>query len=295
MARRKQRFEVVRHRITIPSLDTRIKLVPFSDVHRHHPACDVERWKHFLERCRKDDDEYTLYLSLGDLDDLCSDSERKILNDDELHESTKYNLDQYAAAQTLRLADELRFMKGRLIGMVSGNHLWDFDQQGQWAREGIFTTTDLLCRELQTKWLGSLAFIRVSVKVANRGGRHSIDIVAAHGKAGGKLVGTSINQVKDLKEIFPTADVYCQGHDHQKGCWPITCLEVTNQMTVKQKRQWLCRTGSFLRGYVPGCDSYVVGRLYRPTDLGVIRGEIDFRRDKEGGADSIVKDIHFWS
>lgn len=287
MARRKQRFEVVRHNITIPSLSTRIKLVPFSDVHRHHPACDVDRWKAFLERCQADDDEYTLYLSLGDLDDMCSDSERKILNDDDLHESTKYNLDQFIRRQTLDLADEIGFMKGRLIGMVSGNHLWDFS-------DGT-TTTDLLCERLKTKWLGSLAFIRISVKVENRGGRYAVDIVAAHGKAGGKLVGTSINQVKDLKEIFPSADCYLQGHDHQKGAWPITCLEVTQLMTVKQKRQWLVRTGSFLRGYVPGCDSYVVSRLYRPTDLGVVRGEIEFRRDKDGGKDGVVKDIHFWA
>ncbi len=92
--------------------------------------------------------------------------------------------------------------------------------------------------------------------------------------------------------------IYQSHKVHRAGEWPTTYLQALGRkgnLILRQKRQWLCRSGSFLRGYVPNTDSYVVGRLYRPNDLGVIRGEIDVRRDRTEGGDSLAKDIHFWS
>jgi len=62
-------------------------------------------------------------------------------------------------------------------------------------------------------------------------------------------------------------------------------------MKIKQLEQYLCRSGSFMRGYVPGKASYVVQGLYRPSNLGSIQLLIGFRRDKRKGEDRIVTEI----
>ena len=98
--------------------------------------------------------------------------------------------------------------------------------------------------------------------------------------------------------IFPTADLYIMGHDHRKGAVPTSTLEVVTgargKLITKQKRQWLCRSGSFLRGYVENEPSYVAGALMRPTDLGTIRIEVKVTRETRGGTDLMAKDIHVW-
>jgi hypothetical protein len=131
----------------------------------------------------------------------------------------------------------------------------------------------------------------------SNGKRHGtsffIYIVACHGRAGGKLAGSSINQVEDLKKIFPIADIYIMGHDHQRGAWPTSILLPGDQGTgIKQKRQFLARSGSFKKGYTSGVASYEVGSLYRPSDMGAVQFSISLHRQKEkNGYERIITDI----
>ena len=72
------------------------------------------------------------------------------------------------------------------------------------------------------------------------------------------------------------------------------------EIVIQQKRQWMARSGSFLKGYVENESSYVTDRLYSPSDLGVIRFDIDFKRitgknQKTGGHTDVLRpDIHVW-
>ena len=283
--------------IHLPNINTRFTIKPFGDVHRNAPACEEERWLNFLEWC-KEDDAYTRYLVMGDVDDIISASERVVFSDRKIHESTRSVMDDFAEAKTNDTIKEIGFMKNKTLGMIQGNHYWEFDAGD--------TSTSRICKALNCKWLGFLSYIRLAFRFGKRGHRVSIDIVACHGKAGGKLVGTSINQVDDLRRIFPAADIYIMGHNHKKGALPASALIANStggegEVVLHQKRQWLARSGSFLRGYVPDQSNYVTGRLYAPTDLGVIRFDVDFKRmqgknEKTGGTTDVIRpDIHVWS
>jgi hypothetical protein len=104
-------------------------------------------------------------------------------------------------------------------------------------------------------------------------------------------MGTSINQVDDLTRIFPIADLYIEGHDHQRGAWPKSVLLPTNRGgDIKQKRQFLCRSGSFKKGYCEGVSGYEVGRLLRPSDLGAVVFKISVHRDQRE-TDRLILDI----
>jgi len=226
---------------------------------------------------------------MGDPNDFASWKERKILSShaSDLHETTTAKLGNIAEQDTNSFIREVIFMKNKTIGVITGNHKWDFTNK---------TNSDQrIATALNAKYLGDLAYIRIVLMQEGR--VVNLDIVAHHGKAGGKTAGNTINQVDDLRRIFPIADIYLMGHDHKRGVWPESTLIVqTNhkngQIVIKQKRQLLCRTGSFMRGYVDNHDSYVADRLLRPCELGTIKLETRVKRDRTGGMDSSVADTH---
>lgn len=292
MSKNEAVFTTLYKKIELPSYNTQLIIQPFGDVHRDSPNCAVEKWKRSIDWMKKEHNPNTYYLPMGDLNDFASKSEREILINQKLHESTRKNIDDAMALKPIsRIAGEISFMKPNLLGCLEGNHFWQFDT-GQ-------TSTQILCDRLGCKWLGDICYIRLAIHFKNRTCYTIIDIIAAHGRAGGKLAGTTINQVDDLKRIFPNADLYLEGHDHHRGAFPTSVLEAhpsaNDELNIKQKRQWLGRTGSFLKGYVEGEQSYVVKRLLKPTDIGIIRFMIDFKRIRNDGRDIIIKDIHCWS
>jgi hypothetical protein len=223
---------------------------------------------------------------MGDYDDLCSSSERDILNNPKLHESTSKNLDKYAESKVNDLCKELSFMKGRLIGLIGGNHFWNFPS-------GI-NSDQMMAQKLECKFLGVSSFIRLSIPVH---GTHTetIDIWAHHGKGAGRLVGGSINTVEHMRDIGE-ADIYLMGHSHHKAAVTagskLFLKGYGKNMSVQYKKQWLVRTGSFLRGYVDGETSYVADAAMRPTDLGVIKIILTPYRDCKNGRDISGIDIH---
>ena len=258
-----------------------IYIIPFGDVHRDTPSCDVDRWQWFLLNCKKYPQNKTYYLGMGDFNDFASSREQKILADPKLHDETKIKLDSIIQSDNRKIAEEISFMKGRLIGVLDGNHNWIF-------KDGKTATEDLAER-MGCEYLGWLSHITIGLRLFNKTGKTRSNtpspdiylyIVAGHGKAGGKLMGTSINQVDDLTRIFPVADYYIFGHDHQRYAVPKSVLVPGQKNSgLKQKRQFLVRSGSFKKGYCDGVSGYEVGRLLRPSDLGAVVLKFSVHRD----------------
>lgn len=121
---------------------------------------------------------------MGDYDDLTSFSERGALSSimSSLHDDTVLTLDEIYRNRVDQLAGELEFMKGRIIGLLEGNHYA--------LTTNNVTTTQLLAEKLGCKYLGCSAFIRLSY---DRPGskRHSqcLDIWAHHGRGASRLTG----------------------------------------------------------------------------------------------------------
>jgi hypothetical protein len=283
----------------------KIKFIPWGDVHYDEDGCDRDRFHDFLRRCKLEDDDNTIYLDMGDPNGFSSTSERDILCNRKLHDSTRGAIDRFARRSTMEFIDKIKFMKGRLLGVMEGNHHWEFSGT---KPEDKITSDQLIAREMGAKFLGRMTYIRVRVSAA--GGVHfNFDIVAHHGNfakgsSSNKCAGTTLNKVDDLRRVFPVADIYLAGHDHKRGGIPESTLVVDSAsgnskdrggLVLKQKRQWLCRTGSFLRAYVDGEQSYVSDAAMRPCELGVVRFEIGCKRDRTSGKDARYPDIHLLS
>lgn len=276
-------FYVHEYRIPFEKFDEPIYIIPFGDIHRSSPMCHEEKWQEFRRWAQHKPRCY--FLGMGDYDDLLSSSERKVMAGG-LHDSTDQTLEAVYKSFTDRLAKELAFMKGKCIGLISGNHFVVFPNG---------TTSDQrLCEALDAKFLGCSAFIRL-VFECKRGNHHAVvDIWAHHGLGAARLVGGSMNKVQQMAEAAEF-DIGLMGHDHKKSVASITRLRLKsgNGITsLSHRKVTLCRTGSFLRGYVSGAKSYVADRMLNPTDLGVIKLELTPHRERFNGTDRVHIDVH---
>lgn len=261
-------FKVHNYEIFFDHYNEPVYLIPVGDIHRSAPLCDEEKWVEFLDWARGKKRCY--FLGMGDYDDLMSTSEREIFAHKKIHSSTKETLEETYDRYTQRLAKEMSFMKGRMVGLIEGNHYSTFSDET--------TTTQRLCQYLQCSYLGVTCFIILTLRYKKAPTHsHRIVIWAHHGLGAGRTVGGSINKVEQM-EKNAEADIYLMGHDHRKSVSFLNKLHLKDNsnphLYVSQKKILLARTGSFLRGYVDKRASYIADAGMSPTDLGVIKIEL---------------------
>jgi hypothetical protein len=276
-------FTLHRYEIEVKKLGDPIYLIPFGDVHRDSPMCNVEKWHEFLDWAKKK--KRCLFLGMGDYNDLASTSERALLGNKLLHESTQETLENLYKRKTDEFAKEIKFMQGNLIGMIEGNHYAGLSNGT--------TSTQRICDALNTKYLGVMSIIRLSFNYCGR--ITSIDIVAHHGRGAGRMLGSSLNGVQKMAETVH-GNIYLQGDDHRKLVGMTTKLEIESDkkggISLLHKKQLFLRTGSFLNGHENNRASYIVDANLNPTDLGVVKIELTPKRKREGKADTFYIDIH---
>lgn len=282
-------FRVVNKKIELPTINDKISIYFFGDIHRFVKSCDVDRWKWFLKKAKEHverEPNNVFFVGMGDYDDFASTSEKKEMV--RLHETTIDTFDEMSEKRTRVLGMEMSFMKGRTLGLIEGNHHWVYVNGG--------TTTMDLASRLEAEYLGWLCHFTVNFKFADRINKVvPLHMALCHGKAGGKTAGATINQVSDMRLIFPVAHILVFGHDHQRGAWPQNVLvpfrKANGETKIKQLRQFLCRSGSFKKAYEDNTAGYEIGRLLKPSDLGAIRLDISFHREVKDGSDDIIMDI----
>jgi hypothetical protein len=276
-------FTTQRFNIQFKNYGEPIYLIPFGDVHRDSPLHAESHWKDTLEwakgkpRC--------FFLGMGDMLDLASTSERKILGNPELHESTTTNLDVLVLNQVEKFVKEIEFMRGRIIGLIEGNHYWVF--------QNATTSTQKMCELLGCKYLGTMSYIRIIFEKSGRI-KHSneVKIIAHHGIGTSRVAGGDMRPVEMLAGGW-ACDIALMGDDHQKGLIIRTRNEFRgNREVVRAKKILLARTGCFLRGFVEGQASYVVDKCYSPNDIGLVKIEMTPRRDYSDGGDETYIDLH---
>jgi len=268
------------HKVEIPvlTLNEPIYLIPFGDIHRWAPLCDEKKWTDFLEWAERKKNAY--FLGMGDYDDLASYSERQALLTANFHDSTLMSIEDLSRKRTESLIDEVYFMKGRIIGLLEGNHFGELSNG--------MSTTQLMCQKLECRYLGVSSFVRLVFVHGTK--RCSIDLWLHHGKGASRLVGGSLNTVQQMGESAE-ADIYLMGHDHKKGIATKTRLVLNDSkggLKLSHKKVLYGRTGSFLKGYEPDVPSYVVRAGMSPTDLGVIKIELTPKRVQKTIVSSVM-------
>lgn len=265
-------------------------LIPFGDVHRDSNAFADAEWKAFLERGRNLQN--GLFLGMGDYFDSYSFSERVIIADHKVHDSTKRNMENESKNRVRELAKELSFMRGKCIGILSGNHYVSYSDG---------TTCDMiLAQALNAPFMGECAAFRLRLEESRgtvpwRARYATVDIFAHHGRGGGRTTGGRMQAVDELQKICE-ADIFLMGDNHARGALPVgdklRIISPCGKLYIRTRRAWIGRTGSFLKGYEPGTSSYVAHRALPPASLGWIEFDLTMVRIRNEGDNRLAIDIH---
>ena len=275
-------FTVHQYSIKVEKINEPFYLIPFGDIHRSSPMCHEKKWLEYLDWAKKK--KRAFFLGMGDYDDLASASERNILVGKNLHDSSVQTLEKLYAYHTKQFYNEIKFMEGKLLGLLEGNHYGEFSNQT--------TTTQKLAELLKCRYLGCSTFVRLNFKYSSM--TASVDIWAHHGKGAARLIGGSLNRVQQMGEAAE-ADIYLMGHDHKKTVGLVTKLalkEGRGELKLHHKKQLYARTGSFLKGYENDKISYVADMALSPTDLGVVKIELTPRRSEHKNGSLFYIDLH---
>lgn len=246
------------------------RIIFFGDVHRDSPDHAAGKWKEFLAYAKKQKDAW--FFGMGDYLDSTSTSERDCLGSisKHMHETFRNDIQALQLAKIELLAKELEFMRGRIIGMLNGNHYFEFSS-------GI-NGDQKLCELLCAKYLGVCSFTRLTFETCGR--RHTRDIFAHHGAGAARLVGGSLNRVQQMAE-GAEADIYAMGHDHKKGALPgqprLFLTTTKSGSFVEQREPILVRSGSFLESFRNGQVNYNVDACRPPSSLGHVEILITIR------------------
>jgi predicted phosphodiesterase len=256
------------HSFNIPcSYGKDVRIIAFGDVHWDSPNHANAVWQEDLEYFRGLPPKETYFLGMGDYLDSTS---TKALQQ----------------AKIDKFADEISFMKGRLIGLLNGNHYFEF-------QSGI-NGDQKLADKLDCKYLGVCALIRLSLVAHGR--CQTIDIFAHHGMGASRLIGGSINRVAQMFEGVE-ADIAIMGHDHKRGAMPTTprlflhCDHRTGALKVKQRESWAIRSGSYLASFRAGESNYNVDACRMPSSLGHVEILVTLhnRGDKEREVETQIR------
>lgn len=261
-------FTIHVYKIIYEKLGEEIELIPFGDIHWGSKSCAKDK---FLEMCEWAKDKIKrgrkiYFVGKGDYIDLASFSERIILANPKIHSTTQETLDDVYKRQTNEFCDNIEFMRGRLIGMIEGNHYGKLSS-------GI-TTTQLMCQRLGCKYLGGSSFIKLQfAKVGKDRTRNAIKLWIHHGSTATKRIGGSVLTVENMR-MNAIADIYLCAHDHRKWVATASILDISSTGKIPKlhhKKILLGRTGSFQKAYEANQKSYVASKQLNPSDLGVIK------------------------
>ena len=215
------------------------------------------------------------------------DSARVILNGDLVNCATRtsktspFEQDMDLEEQITEVARLLMPVKDRIIGSVMGNHERRIeDQAGFDPTLAILWKLGLNTEEVYFKYTGILK-VRVGkrMSVGAEKMKNAYTVVFNHTTGGGKLIGSKLNRVDQMRESTITnADVYIGSHNHSLSAGIMISNEYNGHSeTVEQRKQTLVSAG----GYLEWNDSYAEVMQLQPTKIGSPRIRLEGKGDKD--------------
>lgn len=220
-------------------------------------------------------------ILMGDSLDVARTHYRNHIRSYRDDENSQEAFDAYVREEVAKLAKILEPVKDRILGVVRGNHYWEFLDGTNSEQE--------LCRKLGIRYLGVIGLIQL--KCQHGGGKVTNLTVFAHhtgGTSGGRTTGGDVNALTRQESAWD-ADIYLLGHTHRRFAFkePVMTLTSKGEPRVMERTKVFSRTGAFLKGYsdkdpIPvnarHVPSYAEERAYRPTDLGWVRINVQWRQ-----------------
>ncbi len=224
--------------------DDEIHLRPLGDIHLGNVACDTDQLKKHIRFVASHKDYYTIMM--GDaIDNITAYAGGAI---DKRWNPETVDRDHMTAEEQIEWFIELwRPIASKTWGMISGNHEWKSINKKAFINQ--------ICKPLGVDYLGRLAYVYVDCKYKHQS-IHQYLMLVLHGGYAGMQAGGGVNRMKQIGSDFD-ADIVIAGHTHDT--WTRTGIRLGYDKklnNVYERKIVYGNTGTFLRGYAKGVDSY---------------------------------------
>lgn len=247
---------------------------PVGDVHAGNLGFDKEKFERTLKTIAKTRDLYT--IGMGDYIDnvmaWANGSVDKRWNPETVERdrmTTEEQID-YFVKQWEQVAS-------KCFGMLSGNHEWKTINQRRFIKDFCNPVDpDNFGKVLYNqKYLGRMGIIHLRVKHKKKTLK-DYQILCHHGGFAGMRQGGTINRLEDITAGFENIDVSLMGHTHRTWTASSEIMGYSYyHNSFYQRKMIMGNTGTFLKSYSKGVDSYIEASPRRPTRTGTISVTFD--------------------
>lgn len=227
-----------------------LTLHPISDVHIGASGHHERRFKDKIDRIAKADESHRVLL-LGDLADVA------------IKESVGFSYGARTPDEEQDfLIQALKPIAERVDLIIPGNH-----ERRLIKTVGIDFTRQLavhLGRPQAYRPATTVLRYKFAGRKFGKGdtlaARGLCEILAHHGRGGGRAVGSKIKSNLELRLIKPDCDIYVSGHTHERA---VVTKKLVSGWPPRAKLQRFCSTGCFL-----GTEMYSMNQAYEPAVIG---------------------------
>lgn len=287
-------MELLSKTLTVPTYRDSAVVIPLGDIQYtgKDGSTVIKLLKETIEKGQKLG---AWYVGMGDYIDPMSPSNRSRYRAANLYDTAKKFVDDAARNLTLELYEEiLKPTKGRWLGLLQGHHFHQY--------ESGMTTDMHLAELLEAPFLGTCGYMRLVVaEKRDKGASVSYSVWCHHGEGGGSSSGSPLLKLERMANNWD-ADLFMIGHMSKLVSAPIERVypiwHGTGAPRLQHRKILLACTGSFSRGYIPGNKQgrvpqgdYVEQRMLTPTHLGSVTIRLGMRRLRDGGVNTIEKQL----
>lgn len=241
----------------------------FGDRQQGSQGYRAEAWAEFKREFRATQNAWA--IGLGDYGDFLRPSMRTpMLNAMQKDDSARSMLERDILKGHDQIIDDMEFLKGRLIGIHAGHHLWPL-------MSGI-NTDQRLASALKAPYLGWIASTRLVFEVGNKTEKkhspssHVHMLLSTHGNANGRKVHSALAYLENNYVSAWSADSFAMGHGCKSGNhvpFKRNNLRRTGPPGVDVQIPRCMVVGGFAEGYTDGWHSdYVEQAGFTPQPMG---------------------------
>jgi hypothetical protein len=253
----------------LPWEDTLVMPIGDIQLQTNRDAVDVKRLRAAIKFGVENN---AWFIGMGDYIDLESPSNRRMWEASGFYDSLVDAVDSKAEELEEEVQDILKPTIGRWLGILEGHH---------YHRHQDGTTTDTrLANFLKAPFLGTSAYVNLTFKSPKGHVNPQVNIWCHHGRNGGKLLSTPLNQLEHIIKGFD-ADIYLIGHHHKAAAakpariYPVFGPKIG---TLNHKEMIIASCGSFLKGWAErhqrdgrASGMYAEAGMMNPLALGSVK------------------------
>jgi hypothetical protein len=233
-------------------------LIPLSDLHVGHVNFNVEKALGFVKYILNTPDTYTILL--GDQAE-CS-------NRFSIGKPNDVDMDSDEQLDILTQMLEPLAKAGKIWGVHIGNHEYRF------PRDGCNNPAQMLAKLLRVPYLSYQGFHVIDVKGSN-GIRQRYTMHSTHGVGSATTMAQIIASSEKPNKIYPTADLYINGHLHAKDHHVDTVYTISDKGILVPHTRHYVVCGNFIEYW----ESYADMKLMQPHATGAVK--ISFSAEKK--------------